>query len=268
LSGDAVKVAKKAKRPNPNRSRLSPELTPRESAVRKFFLSKENVCPFGREAVERGAVAFLEVSAFAPQEQLFEALKKFVADERCEALVVVGPADPEDHTTGRIECCTLNVELAIAMDRIAQPQMTQDQISAAWGPVRARIVSGASEAEPISPLIGGGRLEQQLYAIAMGPQFGKHHPRYAPHVSVVAIGAGALEKSAEAKPRIANRIRTKVQVRLKKLGLLSGDPDAPRLLVSDEFYNIGARGVSVADFDAHTQARMQAMVEAHRARKS
>ena len=99
----------------------------------------------------------------------------------------------------------------------------------------------------------------------MGPQFGKSHPRFAPHLCVVVIRAVALEQAADRNPRMADRIRTKVKLRLKGRGALSGDPDAPRLIVSDEFYSIGAHGVSVAEFDAYARSRMSAIVEAHRA---
>ena len=237
--------------------------TPREEKLRKFFRGKENICPFGREAAERGVVRFVEVSALMPQEQIFDAARALAAGE-AEALAVVSPSDPGNHELGRIEAYSLHIELSIAMARIAEPAKSLDEISAAWMNVRTHIASGA-QSEALSALIGSGRLEEQLYAIAMGPQFGAMHPRFSPHLCLVVIGAAALEKAAEENPGMAASIRERVKARLRKTGSLQGDTDAPRLIVGDEFYSVSARAVSEADYEAHAQQQMAAMVAAHRA---
>jgi hypothetical protein len=240
------------------------ELTPREEGVRRFLLESDHVCPFGRDSAEGGTVRMLEVSGLTPQEQTYQALGEFLSNGDQDALVLISAIDPENHNTGRIEASTLNIELAVAMDRIARPGQNLDEITAKWSDARAQLVMGGENNMPLSPLIGRGGHEEKLYAIAMGPQFGKSHPRFSPHLCVVAIRAVALEKAAEAKPRIAEAIREQVRSRLKKLGMLSGDPDAPRLIVSDEFYNVGAHGVSIEAYDQYVQSRMAAIAEAQR----
>lgn len=237
-------------------------MTPREKKIREFLAGPEHVCPFGRDAVERGAVRILEVSGLMPQESIHEAVSGFLTAEGFDALVLVGAVDPPNHEAGRIEAGLLNIELSIAMDRATLPDRSIEEIAAAWNEARASVVGG--QAEPLSPLIGRGKHDHKLYAIAMGPQFGKAHPRFALHLCLIVIRAVDLESSAQASPRVADGVRRAVHARLKEAGTLSGDPDAPRLLFPDEFYSVGAQAVSVEEYDAFVRARMAEVAEAQR----
>ena len=194
------------------------ELTPREEGVRRFLLESDHVCPFGRDSAEGGTVRMLEVSGLTPQEQTYQALGEFFSNGDQDALVLISAIDPENHNTGRIEASTLNIELAVAMDRIARPGQNLDEITAKWSDARAQLVMGGENNMPLSPLIGRGGHEEKLYAIAMGPQFGKSHPRFSPHLCVVAIRAVALEKAAEAQITAMSggaKIRALPQARIK-----------------------------------------------------